>query len=80
MLVPMLASLTWLSYLFAGAVLLSFFALLSYKAVSAIRGKKGGCGCGSKGKKLVREFRKLKEKERRECCRHGTDDEKKSAS
>lgn len=80
MLVPMLASFTWLSYLFAGAVLLCFFALLGCKAVLAMRGKKTGCGCGSKGKRLVKEFRKLKQKERRECGCHGRSDEKESAS
>ena len=57
MLIPALASLTWLAYVFAGAVLLAFFVLLVYKAVSALRGKRGGCCCGSKGKKLVKEFR-----------------------
>ena len=56
MLIPALASLTWIAYLFAGAVLLAFFALLVYKAVSALRGKKTGCCCGSKGKKLVKDF------------------------
>lgn len=78
MLIPALASLTWLAYVFAGAVLLVFFALLVYKAVSALRGKRGGCCCGSKGKKLVKEFHKLKRKEC--CCCHGRDDEEEGSS
>lgn len=81
MLIPALASLTWLAYVFAGAVLLAFFALLVYKAVSALRGKKAGCCCGSKGKKLVKEFRKMKRTEKEGCCHcHGRDNEEKSAS
>ena len=78
MLIPALASLTWIAYLFAGAVLLAFFALLVYKAVSALRGKKTGCCCGSKGKKLVKDFHKLKRKEC--CCCHGRDDEEEGPS
>ena len=79
MLIPALASLTWLAYVFAGAVLLAFFVLLVYKAVSALRGKRGRCCCGSKGKKLVKEFRKMKRMEKEGCC-HGRDNEEKSAS
>lgn len=77
MLIPALASLTWLAYVFAGAVLLAFLVLLVYKAVSALRGKRGGCCCGSKGKRLVKEFHKLKHKE---CCCHGRDDEEEGPS
>ena len=77
MLIAALASLTWIAYLFAGAVLLAFFALLVYKAVSSLRGKKTGCCCGSKGKKLVKKFHKLKHKE---CCCHGRDDEEEGPS
>lgn len=65
--------LSWISYVLLSLILAFFLFVLIKGIINKLQGKGGSCGCSSsKGKKLVKQFHKMKKREAK-CpyCQHG---------